>query len=210
MTAEDRAIEFLSKADWLFGSVTDPQWKEIDLERNLFIEVPSKVPVSPGMFNFVVGRNTYYLGGMLTANTYIGRYCSISRNVNIGSSNHDISGLSTGVLTHDFSEEKGVEKETKSTYIGCDVWIGVNATILGGVKIGHGAVVGAGAVVTKDVPPYAVVGGVPAKIIKYRFDEETIAKLLELQWWKLDPMTIAGLPKNDVQRCIKLLEGFEC
>ena len=69
--------------------------------------------------------------------------------------------------------------------IGHDVWVGSNSTVLGGVTIGNGAVVGAGAVVTKDVPPYAVVVGVPAKIIKYRFDDEKIASLEQMQWWNM-------------------------
>jgi len=71
--------------------------------------------------------------------------------------------------------------------IGNDVWIGARCTILAGVKIGTGAVIGTGSVVTKDVPPYAIVGGVPAKVIKYRHDEETIERLLKSEWWKLSP-----------------------
>lgn len=71
--------------------------------------------------------------------------------------------------------------------IGHDVWIGARCTILAGVKIGIGAVIGSGSVVTKDVPPYAIVGGVPAKVIKYRFDDETINRLLKSEWWTLSP-----------------------
>ena len=67
--------------------------------------------------------------------------------------------------------------------IGNDVWIGAKSTIMSGVKIGHGAIVAAGAVVTKDVQPYSVVGGNPAKHIKFRFDERQIEKLLEINWW---------------------------
>ena len=67
--------------------------------------------------------------------------------------------------------------------IGHDVWIAHGATILSGVKIGHGAVVGAMSVVTKDIPPYAIVGGNPARILKYRFDKQQIAKLLQIEWW---------------------------
>ena len=80
---------------------------------------------------------------------------------------------------------------SKKTVIGNDVWTGRNATILAGVRIGNGAVIGAGAVVTKDVPPYAIVGGVPAKIIKYRFSPEQIEAMEQIQWWNWDDQTIA-------------------
>lgn len=89
-------------------------------------------------------------------------------------------------------------KVQKKVIIGNDVWIGSHALILGGVKIGDGAVIGAGAVVTKDVPPYAVVGGVPARIIKYRFSQEIIDKLLEIKWW--------NLPENILKENIKLFQ----
>ena len=76
-------------------------------------------------------------------------------------------------------------QEHKNVYIGHDVFIGANVLIMGGIKIGSGAIVAAGAVVTKDVPPYAIVGGVPAKIIKYRFDNDIVDKLLKVKWWEL-------------------------
>lgn len=75
--------------------------------------------------------------------------------------------------------------------IGNDVWIGANATILQGITIGDGAIVAAGSIVTKDVPPYAIVGGIPAKVIRYRFEEEEIANLLEIEWWNKDEAWIA-------------------
>lgn len=80
---------------------------------------------------------------------------------------------------------------SKKTTIGNDVWVGKNAVIMSGVKIGDGAVIGSGAVVTKDVPDYAIVGGVPAKVIKYRFSDEQIMALKEISWWNWDDKTIA-------------------
>ncbi|MBR6646045.1 MAG: CatB-related O-acetyltransferase, partial [Clostridia bacterium] len=82
-----------------------------------------------------------------------------------------------------YVKENRFNEFTETTIIGNDVWIGHSALILEGVKIGDGAIVGAGAVVTKDVPPYSIVVGVPAKVIKYRFSENEIAKLSELKWW---------------------------
>ena len=85
-----------------------------------------------------------------------------------------------------FAERTMFEEFKVSTTIGNDVWLGEDVFFTGGLNIGDGAVVLAGAVVTKDVPPYAIVGGVPAKVIKYRYDEKTIQFLLELKWWNLD------------------------
>lgn len=124
-----------------------------------------------------VGRYSY-----VTASR-IGRYVSIANNVSIGQGEHELGRASTAsrfyddplaVLTQDCCE------------IGSDAWIGVDAVILRGVKVGIGAVVAANAVVTRDVPPYAVVGGVPARLIKYRFDETTRQKILDSRWWELD------------------------
>jgi virginiamycin A acetyltransferase len=94
------------------------------------------------------------------------------------------------------------------TRVGNDVWIGYGSTVMPGVTIGDGAIVGSCSVVTKDVPPYAIVGGNPAKVIRYRFDEVTIARLLELRWWDwpIERITarLADLCSEDVSA---LLEG---
>ena len=118
----------------------------------------------------------------------IGKFCSISWQVNIigGSERHNLNCLST----HPFSQlesfgviRNNIEVEFTKTCIGNDVWIGMNSCILNGINIGNGAVIGAGSVVTKDVPDYAVVAGNPARIISYRFEPKIIKELLDLKWW---------------------------
>lgn len=98
--------------------------------------------------------------------------------------------------------------------IGNDVWIGCRAVIMAGVTIGDGAVIGAGAVVTKDIPPYAIVGGVPAKIIKYRFDEKTIHRLLKVKWWNYEPEQLWDLlgpltRLTPIEPALRILEAQE-
>ena len=139
-----------------------------------------------------VDRYTYICRGSFVAHTDIGSFCSIAGRVNIGLPHHDLDYVSTSPV---FLEEANYMRtnfasnpppEERRVSIGNDVWIGENAIILGGVKVGNGAVIAAGAIVTKDVPPYAIVGGVPAKVIKYRFDNETIRELEEIKWWEWD------------------------
>ena len=134
-------------------------------------------------------------------NATIGKFSSIASFVKIGLGIHPTKDfVSTHYafysnkkkLTKTFSDKNYIE-ENKNVSIGNDVWIGANAIILDGITISDGAIIGAGAVVTKDVPPYAIVGGVPAKIIRYRFDEDTIKKLLEISWWDFP---ITWLEKN--------------
>ena len=130
----------------------------------------------------------------------IGKFCSIACGVKFlfNSANHTLSSLSTYPFPL-FFEEWGLEKKDVTNawdnkgdiIIGNDVWIGYEAAILAGVTIGDGAIIGTRAVVTKDVPPYTIVGGVPAKPIKKRFSEETISALLEIQWWNWSEERIA-------------------
>ena len=130
----------------------------------------------------------------------IGNFTSIAPGVTVAVGRHPIDtfvstspsfcSLSTAanglsfVNEAKFAEHCFADAEHKfPVVVGNDVWIGTNALILDGITVGDGAVVAAGAVVTKDIPPYAIVGGVPARIIRYRFDEKTIAALLKIRWW---------------------------
>jgi acetyltransferase-like isoleucine patch superfamily enzyme len=85
--------------------------------------------------------------------------------------------------------------ESKKIIIGNDVFIGANVTVLDGVIIGNGAVIGAGAVVTKDIPPYAIAVGVPARIVKYRFENDQIERLQEIEWWNFDKTKLIEIEK---------------
>lgn len=130
----------------------------------------------------------------------IGKFCSIACGAKFlfNSANHALSSLSTYPFPI-FFEEWGLDgKEVATAWdnkgdivIGNDVWIGYEAVILAGVTIGDGAVIGARSVVTRDVPPYTIVGGTPAKPIRNRFSDETIASLLALQWWNWSSEKIA-------------------
>lgn len=147
----------------------------------------------------------------------IGKFCSIACGAKFlfNSANHKMASLSTYTFPL-FFEEWGLEKENVAQawdqkgdiIIGNDVWIGYEAVILPGVTIGDGAVIGCRAVVTKDVPPYTIVGGVPAKPIRKRFDEETIKELQKIKWWDWTEEKIAGkIPAIQAGDLEELREG---
>lgn len=125
------------------------------------------------------------------SNTKVGNFTAIGRGTAIGLGRHPLNYVSTQNIFYKKNNMnnrwvKPIDLPTLKITIGNDVWVGIEALILDGVTVGDGAVVGARSVVTKDVPPYAIVVGVPAKIIKYRFDEEIREKLLSIKWWDMD------------------------
>lgn len=136
----------------------------------------------------------------------IGKFCSIAGESVVGMGTHTIDKLSSSSI---FTEANNGTKHSwvntsevipyERVKVGNDVWVGMRAMILGGKTIGNGAVIAAGSIVTKDVPPYAVVAGVPAKVIRYRFSQEVIDRLETLQWW--------DLPEEVLKRNISLFQS---
>ena len=150
--------------------------------------------------NSSVGKCSYLGYDTEIVNCEIGAYCSIAGNVHIGGAEHPAEWISTSPVfqkvKHSGPTVRYAEHELpslKRTIVGNDVWIGVGAIIKQGVRIGDGAIVGSGAVVTKDVAPYSIVGGCPAKLIRYRFDEKTIAELNAIQWWNMSDEELSQL-----------------
>ncbi|MBN1507138.1 MAG: CatB-related O-acetyltransferase [Sedimentisphaerales bacterium] len=141
-----------------------------------------------------IGRYTYLGHDCVFQHTTVGRFCSIGPYVLCGLGQHPVGSFAATSPTFyrnpapclTLVEEMRFHEEWAPVHVGNDVWIGARATILDGVKIGDGAVVAAGAVVTEDAPPYAIVGGVPARTIRYRFSEDVIGRLLSMAWWDRD------------------------
>ncbi len=143
----------------------------------------------------------------------IGRFCAIAEGARfiMNGANHMLSGFSTypfnifGQGWEEGFDEEGWRQEVRGdTVIGNDVWIGFDAVIMPGVTIGDGAIIGGKAVVTRDVPPYAVAAGNPAKVVKMRFDESTVRRLLDIAWWNwpVDKITrnLDAIRGRDIER----------
>ncbi len=155
-----------------------------------------------------VGDYSYISKNANISNTTIGKFSSIGPNFSAGLGIHPTNGFSTSPMFYSISKQNGysfvdknIIKEFEPIIIGNDVFIGANVTVLDGVKIADGAIIGAGAVVVSDIPKYGIAVGVPAKVVKYRFDNETINRLQEKQWW--------NLPKNELKEFSRDFFMFE-
>lgn len=165
------------------------------------------------------------ISGGLLGHCEIGRYCALAPDVVIGANEHPTDWLTVSRVTHvqglhDWdaflygdAREKAwrsvmpYAKSTRVTRIGNDVWIGQGGLIRSGVTIGDGAIVAAGSVVTKDVPPYAIVAGVPARIVKMRFPEPLVKRLLQVQWWRYSLYDFEKLPYDRVEATLDAIEA---
>lgn len=206
---------FATNCDWMDTS-QPMQMQYADTEKHIYIEQNVAFPDvrSDAIGAIFIGRGSYYLGrGMLSPYTVIGRYCSLSLGVCVGAGNHHMDYLSTGVIAGETAMHLGGQinidsqlEDSSFTSIGCDVWMGVNVVVLGGRRIGTGACIGAGTVVTKDIPPYAIAVGNPARVVRYRFSDEIIESLLRTQWWNLPESTVRALPFKDINASVAILE----
>jgi acetyltransferase-like isoleucine patch superfamily enzyme len=160
------------------------------ITKNSTISESAKVYPLSIITNTTISDYTYVGYGCRINNTIIKKYCSIAQNVKAGLGKHALNFVSSSPIFYASKNplklkivNEDLFSEFEKITIGNDVWIGTNVTVLDGVTIGDGAVIGANSVVTKNVEPYSVVGGVPARLIKKRFDDECISLLTKIQWW---------------------------
>lgn len=174
-----------------------PAIKESQIDKTARVDIGSVVS------NSKIGRYSYLGEHTSLIQTEVGNFTCISNYCAIGGGQHPIDWVSMSPV---FNSSKGIIKKKLAklaynpyvkTEIGNDVWIGSHSLIKVGVKIADGAVIGMGSVVTKDVGPYEIWAGTPAKLIKKRFDDETIEKLLKVQWW--------NLTDEEIEKCGKLM-----
>lgn len=210
----DRLGDFLEEHHVYFGINKFRRLKE-----GAPLRYPTNLKIEPhcvfGVGNTLTSMGTCsYSHSRLTEFTTVGRYCSIAPNFKIMGVQHPIERFTTSNISYSVhpanvsvplaaGTEKGnfqaipYKQIPSGVQIQNDVWVGDNVTFKQGIVIGHGSIVATGAVVTKDVPPYAVVGGVPTKILYYRFRKPIIENLLDLNWWDYCYWTFDGIKASD-------------
>lgn len=156
------------------------------------VHYTSKIEAGSTVLESSIDKHSFCSYDCTIVRTKIGKYVSIGSNVIIGGSDHPLNWVSTSPAFYYGRDSISLKisnhkrAKTRQTIIGNDVWIGDGVIIKQGVRIGNGAVIGFGSRVTKDVPDYAIYGGNPAKLIKFRFEKKLIVQLLESNWWDLD------------------------
>lgn len=186
----------MSKAmlGWVFGF-----WKNMfcaNVSLFALVDNRSRVAARARVYRFAklrnttVGDYTYIAPESSFNNSTIGKFCSIAWGVKAGMGRHPVNYISTSPVFYAQRNALGTAFALQDSFeeyypvvIGNDVWIGAETLIMDGVTVGDGAIIAAKSLVNRDVPPYAVVGGIPARVIKYRFEPDIIEKLLEMKWW---------------------------
>lgn len=161
---------------------------------NCFVHKTSKVCPKSNLINTQIDKYSYIGKNCQLLDVRIGKFCSISDNCYIGGASHPAHWGATSpvfykgrnILKKNFGKKVYIESKDLVTEIGNDVWIGAYSLIKRGIKIGDGAIIGMGSVVTKDVKTYEIVAGNPARLIKRRFDDDVVEKLCDCEWWEMD------------------------
>ena len=188
------------------------------LQNNLTWEVPAKIYHSVTLFEVEMGAYSYVSPRCELNYVSMGRYCSIGPFSRLFGSAHPKEWLSSHPFTHQnifqhfvpYKPTMEFKGYSETTQVGHDVWMGTNVIVLPGTKIGNGAVIGAGAVVAKDVPDYAVVVGNPGRVVKYRFDDTLIERMQRVKWWRFDmPRLMAEKPGLPFDRPEAMLDYIE-
>lgn len=184
------------------NSIKSSQIIEIEENASISNGLLKSESIKIGAFSYI--RSGYELYGIIE----IGRFCSIGNNVILGldSHQHPTNWLSTSLFSQALSERYDKFRGTVSKIsIGHDCWIARDAVIMDGVEIGNGAIVASRAVVTKNVPPYAIVAGVPARVIKFRFSQEIIHQLSLHEWWNIDAKILEGISFENISAAMQEL-----
>jgi acetyltransferase-like isoleucine patch superfamily enzyme len=189
------------------------------------IEPPARLAEARIFHDFSIGSFSYITGGFFY-HTHIGRYSSLSNGLHIGQGNHPVDWLSTHPFQYQglkfdvgegfadreryyddlvTADNSKVQKPVR-TVIGNDVWIAHGVYVRNGVTIGDGAVIGSRAVVTKDVPPYAIVVGNPGRIIRLRFSDDIVERLLKVKWWNYAPWQLRDVEFSNIELALDQLE----
>lgn len=160
--------------------------------KNSSLDLTAKVESGSIFYGSRMGRHSFCGYDCEISCAEIGSFCSISNGVLIGGGRHPVEWISTSPVFYDNRDSvktklsRHSRPPNRTVVIGHDVWIGANAIIMQGVSVGTGAVIGAGSVVTKNVPPYTIVAGVPARVVRRRFSEGLAERMLDSKWWELN------------------------
>ncbi|MFD3397734.1 CatB-related O-acetyltransferase [Alteromonas macleodii] len=188
--------------------------KEIRAVNIVEAEPYSRIPESSFTWDgkVSIGAFSYVVQGTSLGQSIIGRYCSIGSGVRVMGQSHPTNRVTTSTWTYGRNLKEIVERDfgvqliqdykvpnQPGVQIGNDVWVADNVTFKRGIKVHDGAIIAANAVVTKDVPPYAIVAGNPAKIVKFRFTDKIVATLNELQWWNKSPKLISQIDLSNIE-----------